>query len=284
MPQAQDTALALETLSIAPVTAPARGLPMPAELLDRYGGPLEIALTPHRPTVAVNFVSSLDGIVALGGDEPAGGGVISGHFEPDRFVMALLRALADVTLMGAGTVAGSSSTDWTPEHLAPAHASALAEWRAELGLAPHPTTVIVTSGDVRLGRHGLDDPSLPVVLVTTESGAAELGARGFGAHVEIVAAGGGERVRPEQIARFLERYRGGLVLCEGGPHLLGDLVSADIVDELFLTVAPQLLGRDGDRLGLVEGVALAPADARWFTLASVKRAEEHLFLRYRRRT
>jgi len=284
MPHAQDTALALETLSIALVTPPARGLPMPAELLDRYGGPLEISLAPDRPTVAVNFVSSLDGIVALGGDEPAGGGVISGHFEPDRFVMALLRALADVTLMGAGTVAGSSSTDWTPEHLAPAHGPALAQWRADLGLAPHPTTVIVTSGDVQLGRRGLDDPNLPVVLLTTESGAAELRTHGFDEHVEIVAAGGGEHVTPEQIARFLERYRGGIVLCEGGPHLLGNLVSADIVDELFLTVAPQLVGRDGDRLGLVEGVALAPRDARWFALSSVKRAGEHLFLRYRRGT
>lgn len=276
--------LALDTLSAAPVAAPARGLPMPPELRDRYGGPLQVALAPDRPTVAVNFVSSLDGIVALGGDEPAGGGVISGHFEPDRFVMALLRGLADVTLMGAGTVAGSSSTDWTPEHLASAHASAIARWRADLGLAPHPTTIIVTSGDVRLGRRGLDDTSLPVILLTTEAGAAELATRGFGEHVEIAVAGRGEHVAPTEIASFLGRYRGGLVLCEGGPHLFGDLVTADAVDELFLTVAPQLIGRAGERLGLVEGVGLAPADARWFTLASVKRAGEHLFLRYGRQT
>ena len=284
MTHTRTTGVALETLWSAPAAAPARGLPMPAELSDRYGGPLEIPVRPDRPTVLVNFVSSLDGIVALGPDEQQpGGGVISGFFEPDRFVMAMLRAVADVTLMGSGTIAGSSSTDWTPGHLEPELAPAIARWRQELGLAPHPTTVIVTGGNVRLGRRGVDDPSLPVVFVTTEAGAAELDRRGFGPHVEIVAVGGGEHVAPEELATFLARYRGDVVLCEGGPHLLGDLVGADLVDELFLTVAPQLIGRGDDRLGLVEGLGLEPADGRWHELVSVKRAGEHLFLRYRRR-
>ena len=276
--------LALETLVSRPVARPARGLPMPDELVRRYGEPLEIGLHPDRPTVVVNFVSTLDGIVALGGEDPAGGGVISGSFEPDRFVMAMLRAVADVTLMGAGTIAGSSSTDWTPEHLEPDLGPAIGRWRADLGLAPHPTTVIVTSGHLRLGRRGVEDPSLPVVFLTTEAGARELGGRGFGGHVAIAPAGSGERVGPTEIAGFLDRYRGGLVLCEGGPHLLGDLVTADLVDELFLTLAPQLLGRGHDRLGLVEGIGLPPEAARWFHVASVKRAGDHLFLRYRRRT
>jgi riboflavin biosynthesis pyrimidine reductase len=64
--------------------------------------------------------------------------------------------------------------------------------------------------------------------------------------------------------------------------VVGSLVAADLVDEIFLTLAPQVIGRAGDRLGLVEGVGLAPGEARWHELASVKRAGEHLFLRYRR--
>jgi len=152
---------------------PGNTMPVPVDLVARYGGPLEIPITADRPTLLVNFVATLDGVVALGPGEERGGGVISGFFEPDRFVMALLRAIADVVLMGAGTIAGTSSTNWTAEHLQPDHAAAFARWRHDLGLAAHPTTVIVTgSGDVPLGRRGVDDPTLPVIFATTAAGAA----------------------------------------------------------------------------------------------------------------
>ena len=74
-----------------------------------------------------------------------------------------------------------------------------------------------------------------------------------------------------------------VVVCEGGPNLLGGLIGAGLVDELFLTVAPQVAGRspDAPRLALVEGLAFAIDDAPWARLISVMRAESHLFLRYR---
>jgi riboflavin biosynthesis pyrimidine reductase len=73
-----------------------------------------------------------------------------------------------------------------------------------------------------------------------------------------------------------------LVLTEGGPHLLGDLLAADRVDELFLTISPQLAGRgDGtSRLGLIEGTAFPSGATRWGRLRSVHRSHDHLFLRY----
>ena len=261
-----------------------RGLPMPEGLRRRYGGALEIAMHPDRPTVVVNFVETIDGVVALGPGEEQGGGVISGRFEPDRFVMGLLRSVADVVLMGSGTIAGSSSPNWTGEHLAPDFVEPIRQWRRELGLAPQATTVIVTgSGAVRLGRRGVDDPNLPVVFATTRRGAEILRARAFAAHVTVETVSSGDRVTPDELATFLGRYRGQVVLCEGGPHLLADLVAADIVDELFLTLAPQMLGRGTDRLTLVDGLRLSPDEARWQDLVSIKRAGEHLFLRYRRR-
>lgn len=256
---------------------------MPAALEAQYGGPLEIAIHPDRPTLLVNFVSTIDGVVALGPDEEGGGGVISGFFAPDRFVMALLRATADVLLVGAGTIAGSSSTDWTAEHLQPHLAPAIRQWRHDLGLAPRPTTVIVTGGgDVRLGRRGFIDPEVPVVFATTPAGERNLRGQGLPPHVTAEIVGSGERVLPDELASFLDRYRHQVVLSEGGPHLMGSLVVGHLVDEIFLTLAPQVIGHEGDRLGLVEGVGLTPVDALWQELASVKRAGDHLFLRYRR--
>ena len=260
---------------------------MPAVLSDRYGGPLDIPLSPDRPTLLMNFVASLDGVVALGAGEEPGGGVISGFFEPDRFVMALLRAVADVLFVGAGTIAGTSSHQWTAEHLEPDLADAFGRWRRGMGLAEKPTTVIVTgSGNVRLGRHGVEDPSIPVIFATTERGAAVLSGRELPAHASVEVVGSGTSLSPADLASFLERFGGHVVLSEGGPHLFGDLVMGDVADELYLTVAPQIIGRPGSsihRLGLVEGVGLDPETARWFELASVKRASDHLFLRYRRR-
>ncbi len=74
-----------------------------------------------------------------------------------------------------------------------------------------------------------------------------------------------------------------LVLTEGGPHLFGQLVGAHLVDELFLTLAPQIAGRSAEtpRLGLVEGTAFTVDGAPWSQLVDLRRSGNHLFARYR---
>ena len=261
--------------------AEVRGLHMPAELRERYGGDLLIPLRNDRPTIIANFVSTLDGIVAFGGGDLSGGGLISGFHEPDRFVMGLLRALADVVVVGAGTLRGSTEHRWIAEHVHPASAEAFAAWRTAMGLAPRPTTVFVTaSGDIPLEHGGLRDRTIPVVIATTPAGAARLPQGALEDHVSIEAVGTSGRVSGEDLAGLGAR----LILTEGGPHLLGQVVGDDVLDQLFLTLAPQLVGRAATgRLGLVEGIALSPADARWHDLVSVRRSDHHLFLRYRSR-
>ena len=64
--------------------------------------------------------------------------------------------------------------------------------------------------------------------------------------------------------------------------MLGEFYARRLVDEQFLTLAPQIAGREDDdgRLSLVMGHAFPPGSARWGTLTDVRRSASHLFLRY----
>jgi riboflavin biosynthesis pyrimidine reductase len=144
------------------------------------------------------------------------------------------------------------------------------------------------------GRGELD-PELPVfrsgsvkvLVVTTTGGALRARERGLPPPVRIVELGTpehSERIGARAILSAIGPPRqGGIVLVEGGPRLMGDFLASKCLDELFLTVAPQVAGRDGssERPGFVSGVRFAPERPLWGTLAGVKRAGSHLFLRYR---
>jgi len=73
-----------------------------------------------------------------------------------------------------------------------------------------------------------------------------------------------------------------LLLHEAGPTLFGEFLAGGFMDELFLTVAPQIAGRDPvhPRPGLVADVQFSPATAPWWKLISTKSATDYLFLRY----
>ena len=276
-------AATLEPLIMAPPTpGRARGGGLPAGLGARYGSELSIPLRSDRPTLIVNFVSTLDGVISYNTPEAAGGGEISGHFEPDRFVMGLLRALADVVLLGAGTVRAARYGAWTPRSVHSDSDTEFRQLRAQLGLRPNPITAIVTgSGSIDLAHPGLSDPAIEVMVITTDAGEAVLRRQAVSDHIQIHSTGAS--VEAQDVLAALASRGAELVLCEGGPHLLGQLVRADLVDELFLTIAPQLAGRSPSiaRLSLVEGTAFTVADAPWARLADLRRAGDHLFARYR---
>lgn len=272
----------LEPLVAAPPTSGSvRGGDLPSELRGRYGSQLSIPLRTGRPTTIANFVSTLDGVISYNTPEAAGGGEISGHFEPDRFVMGLLRALADVVLVGAGTVRADPDGAWTPRSVHPASGEEFGELRERLGLRPNPITAIVTgSGSIDLGHPGLSDPAIDVMVITTDSGEAVLRRQTVSDHVQILSTG--THMKAEDVIAVLASRGAELVLCEGWPHVLGHLLEARVVDEMFLTIAPQLAGRSAStaRLSLVEGTAFTVADAPWTRLADLRRAGDHLFARY----
>ncbi len=276
-----DRGALFETLwEAAPTTGPAQGGALPLAL-SRYGAALQIPLRPDRPTVLVNFVASLDGVVTLDGSH-GGGGEVSGFNEPDRFVMGLLRSMADVVVIGAGTVRAAPRHVWTPGHVNRAYTAAYAAWRESLGLSEAPTTMVVTaSGDVARDHPALTAPGVNAVVVTTAAGAHRARAS-LPEHVRLVEAPGDSTITAAAVLDAAAAMGARVVLCEGGPHLIGALVADRAVDELFLTLAPQLLGRSGagGRHGLVEGVALSAREAPWARLRSIRRAMDHVFLRY----
>lgn len=260
--------------------ASVRGGRLPAGLDARYGGPLTIPLRTDRPTIISNFVSTLDGVVSYDTAEAAGGGEISGFSEPDRFVMGLLRAVADAVLIGARTLRAAPDERWTADFIHPPSSAEFAALRSELGIGTQPTTVVVTAtGQIDLAHPGLADPDVPVIVITTSGGAQMLAHTP--SHVDVRDAG--DRVRPTDILDALTTEGFAVVLCEGGPHLFGQLLNARVVDELFLTLAPQLAGRTAaaPRLGLVEGTGFDVASAPWARLVELRRAGDHLFTRYR---
>ncbi len=232
-----------------------------------------------------NFVSTLDGVVAFDTDEGSGGGEVSGFFDPDRFVMGLLRTMADAILVGAGTVRAAPTHEWTARRVHPGSRLAYAEWRERLGIrSAQPTTIVATaSGGLDPSHPGLSAPDVPVIIVTTEEGAARLAAARPAPNARVEVAGAGRRVPAPKLIEIAGSIGAGLILCEGGPHLIGDLLRAGLLDELFLTIAPQVAGRDegAERFGFVEGLAFSVADAPWAQLVSVRRAGDYLFLRYR---
>jgi riboflavin biosynthesis pyrimidine reductase len=253
-----------------------------AELAAAYGSALAIPLHADRPTVIVNFVSTIDGVISFAAPNATGGGEVSGFFAPDRYVMGLLRSLADVVLIGAGTLRDATGDPWSAASIYPPAADALHQRGGRLGLPPEPTTAIVTArGDIDPSHAGLNDPRQPARLLTTAHGARRIAGRPPADHVSVEVLGE-KRVAVDRLVAALLPGPG-VLLCEGGPHLLGELLAAGLVDELFLTVAPQVAGRapDARRPGLAEGVAFSVAQAPWWRLAALHRSGSHLFMRYR---
>jgi len=224
-----------------------------------------------------NFVTSLDGVVTLG-STPSAGSVISGRNRWDRFLMGLLRACADVVLLGAGTLRATPGHHWTPEHIFPDMAASFADLRSALGRKPQPRLVLLTAS----GQIAVSHPAVVggATIITTHTGAAALEGR-LPDSCDVIEVG---KTGPVDLQKAVEelRTRGNeVILTEGGPHVTGELIARSLLDEAFITVSPVVAGRDEEpRLGMVAGAELLPARGVWSRLLSARRQGDFLFLRY----
>jgi riboflavin biosynthesis pyrimidine reductase len=250
---------------------------LPVDLQHVYG-----RLGFPTPVLYSNFVSSVDGVVALG-STPSAGSVISGKHPADRFLMGLLRACADAVLIGAGTLRATPGHLWTPDHVYPDLATEFTALRSNLGRSREPRLVVVTaSGEIDASHPAMVKGA---IVMTTDYGAKAIRSR-LPETCEVVKVGknsssGMSLDMAEALAEL--RSRGlKVLLTEGGPHLMGQLVDKGLLDEAFLTISPVLAGRETEsRLGMVEGVELLPKRGVWSTLLSARRHGDYLFLRYR---
>lgn len=223
----------------------------------------ELYAPPPSPWLRVNFVTSVDGAVEVGGHS-------AGLSSPaDQHILNLLRTECDALMIGAGTL---RIERYGPMRLADHDRKR----RRERGLAEDPTLVVV-SGSLNLDPQQpafAEAPVRPVVLTQATAPAARRAA--LAETTDLLTVG---EHRCDLAAAITALHDRGLrqILCEGGPHLLGGLVAADLVDELCLTVSPLLAGSGHERITAGE---LSPL--RRMVLHQVLSADGSLLLRYRR--
>jgi riboflavin biosynthesis pyrimidine reductase len=239
------------------------------ELADLYSYPVEAAGLPCW--LRANMVTSLDGAATVGGRTSG----LSG--QADQQVFAMLRALADVIVVGAGTARvegyrpvrpGQEGLRWTwlRNGRTPSPPIAVITRRLDLDLASpllagspdHARTIVITTEATPPGRRAQAAATADVIIAGRES-------------VDIVAAitalaGRGHR----------------RILTEGGPYLLSQIIEAGLLDDLCLTLSPVLAGPGADRIaaGLGPPRELAGVDARQLSLAHVLADDGHLLCRY----
>ena len=259
------------------------------ELEQLYDGDLAFPGSPEKPYIVANFVTTLDGVISFKVPGQASGSAISGSNAADRFIMGLLRASADAVIVGAGTVHDVDVRSlWIPEESYAACAQLYAQFRAEVLRKPHSPLIVIVSGSGRLDltRAIFQNPGVRTAIITTAEGEAALTRPGAPAlsKTPIIALDAlSGRIDPAEIVRTLHtRYGIQLLLHEGGSLLFGQFLEAALIDELFLTISPQVAGHPahGIRPGLA-AVPFTPEMAPWFRIVTAKESGDHLFLRYR---
>ncbi|MGW4564407.1 pyrimidine reductase family protein [Streptomyces sp. NPDC004561] len=236
-----------------------------AELAAAYAYP-EPAPGAPRTWLRANMVSSLDGAAQH-----------EGHSQPissaaDMRIFGTLRALADVVVVGAETV--------RQEGYRPARARAeFAEARAAAGQGPAPAIAVVTASlELDFSLPLFTSPLVPTLILTGAAAAPDRVAAAEKAGARVVVAGEGMGVDPDRAVRALAGLGHTRLLTEGGPRLLGQLIAAEVLDELCLTVSPTLTAGDAQRIAGGPSVAVP----RRYALVSLLEEDGFLFGRYRR--
>lgn len=215
-----------------------------------------------------NMVGGLDGAATVEGRV----GRLTN--ETDQRLFRALRSLADVVLVGAETVRRER---YGPVRLTDEQKAE----RAGAGRAPVPSLAIVTrSLELDWSAQAFTGVEAGATTIVVTSGAADPERLARAAEVaDVVVLGDGADVEPGALLAAFTRRGARVVLCEGGPNLLGRFVAAGLLDELCLTLAPVL---GGDGWGRSVTGPSAPAAVPFRLESALVDDEGALFLRYQR--
>ncbi|ABB57216.1 RibD family protein [Synechococcus elongatus] len=214
--------------------------------------------------VVAVLATSLDGRIAEAAAVPARFGSAQ-----DQRRLETIVAQSDAVLMGAATLRayGTCRSVTNPQ---------LQQQRRDRGQSPQPVQIICSaSGQIEPACRFFQQP-VPRWLLTTEQGRDRWRQEsGFEA---VLIAGQTQLDWEQAFAQFDLSWQQIAVL--GGGQLLGSLLAADRIDELYLTLCPLLLG-DCPASPLVAGLHFSAADAPRWQLLSAEPVADELFLHYR---
>ncbi|MFI9329859.1 pyrimidine reductase family protein [Kitasatospora sp. NPDC052868] len=247
---------------ISPLTAPFADPASLESLAAVYAYPDQV--NHGQPWLRANMVSGLDGGAKLEGLSEG----LSG--DADKRIFGVLRALADVVLVGAETVRA--------EGYRPGRARAdFAAARRAAGQQPAPAIAVVTrSLELDLTAPLFTEPLVRTVVVTTSDAPPER-LRAAAEVADVVLAGRGSVDLRSAVASLAERGWTRL-LSEGGPRLLGQLAAEGLLDELCLSLAPLITAGDAPRI--IHDAEMP--DVQRMRLVSLIEQKGFLFTRYLR--
>jgi riboflavin biosynthesis pyrimidine reductase len=220
---------------------------------------------PDRPWLLTNMISSVDGAATVEGRSGALGG------PADQAMFKALRGVADVVLVGAGTV--RAERYGPPKLDEPTVAR-----RIDAGRDPLPRIAMVSGSlDIDPDLPVFEDPALrPLVITHAQHDQAR---RTVLEEVADVWEIGEDTVDVTKVMGAFAAAGAGVVLCEGGPSLLGQLHVADLVDEWCVTLGPVAAAGAARRIATT-----ATPEVRQLTLDRLWEDDGLLFLRYLRRS
>jgi riboflavin-specific deaminase-like protein len=223
-----------------------------------------------RPLVILHFAVTADGKVSTSKRTPA-------RFTSARDKQRLLevRALADAILVGRGTLETDRMSMDLPDQR-------LRERRIKEGKSECPLRVILSpSGNISISLSVFEKGNAPIVIYSTER-MAPAQRRLLSQHAAVHLSGSNDLDLFWLLWHLYEHYQVRSLVCEGGPTLVKALAQADVIDEIYLTIAAKIFG------GLAApGLTGLPGEflpaSRQFQLIDIDRGENEYYLRYRRK-
>jgi riboflavin biosynthesis pyrimidine reductase len=192
---------------------------------------------PRSCWVRGSMIASLDGGATADGKSGGLGG------PGDRAVFELMRQLADVVLVGAGTV---RAENYSGAQFSPAQRQA----RQHRGQAEVPPIAVLTNTAMLDHDAKLFTRTEVAPLIFTCADAVADATGRLGSIAEVIDASGSQsdRVDVAAVLKTLADRTMFRVLVEGGPAILGQMIELDLLDELCITIAPLLVGGGADRI------------------------------------